>query len=80
MFSARRMEVSSLGPLCEEIGLYSEMLALESLALMPTVDQVKITKGVVLELSQFRRSNKFSWNEFHSWMKQYIQHQPCHPY
>ena len=63
------MEISCLGPLCEEVGIYSEMLALESLELMPHIDQLKITKGVVLELSQFRRRNNFSWNQFYSWMK-----------
>ena len=42
------MDVSSPGPLCEEIGLYEEMLALDTIALMPIVDQRRITKGVVL--------------------------------
>ena len=46
------MDVSSPGPLCEEIGLYGEMLALDSIELMPTIDQEKIYKDVVLELSQ----------------------------
>ena len=62
------MDVSSPGPLCEEIGLYEEMLALDTIALMPIVDQRRITKGVVLELNQFRKSNNFSWNNFHAWM------------
>ena len=60
------MDVSSPGPLCEKIGLYAEVLTLK---LMPTIDQEKASKGVVLELSQFHRSNNFSWNKFHSWMK-----------
>lgn len=63
------MDVSNPGPLCEEIGLYGEMLALDSIELMPTVDQEKVSKGVVLELSQFRKSNNFSWGKFYSWMK-----------
>jgi len=63
------MDVNSPGPLCEEIGLYGEILALDSIELMPTIDYEKVSKGVVLELSQFRRSNKFSWSKFHSWMK-----------
>ena len=62
------MDVSSPGPLCEEIGLYEEMLVLDTIALMPIVDQRRITKGVVLELNQFRKSNNFSWNNFHAWM------------
>ena len=62
------MDVSSPGPLCKEIGLYGEMLAFNTIALMPIVDQRRITKGVVLELNQFRKSNNFSWNNFHAWM------------
>ena len=63
------MDVSSPGRLCEEIGLSCEMLALDSIELMQTVDQEKISKGVVLELNQFHRSNQFSWSKFYSWMK-----------
>ena len=56
------MDVSSPRPLCKEIGLYGEMLALNSVELMPTIDQEKISKGVVLELSHF-------CSTFHSWIK-----------
>ena len=63
------MDVNSPGPLYEEIGLYAEVLVLDSIELISTIDREKISKGVVLELSQFRKSNNFSWNKFHSWMK-----------
>ena len=64
-----RIYVSSPGSLCEKTGLYAEVLTLDSIELMPTIDQEKASKGIVLELSQFHRSNNFSWNKFHSWMK-----------
>ena len=63
------MSVSSPGPLCEELGLYGEMLLLDSIELNNPVDQGKITKGVILELSQFRKSHNVSWNVFDAWMK-----------
>ncbi|XP_065893139.1 uncharacterized protein [Dysidea avara] len=62
------MDVSSPGPLCEELGLCGEILVLDTIGLMPTIDQKKITKGVVLELNQFRKGNNLSWNHFHAWM------------
>ena len=63
------MSVSSPGPLCEELGLYGEMLLLDSIELTNPVDQEKITKGVIFELSQFRKSHNVSWNTFDTWMK-----------
>ena len=63
------MSVSSPGPLCEELGLYGEMLLLDSIELTNPIDQVKITKGVIFELSQFRKSHLVSWNTFYTWMK-----------
>ena len=53
-----KTDISCPGPLYEEIGLYSEMLALDSIELMPTIDQEKVSKGVVLELTKFGRNNK----------------------
>ena len=58
------MSVSSPGPLCEELELYGEMLLLDSIELTNPVDQEKITKGVIFELSQFRKSHNVSWNTF----------------
>ena len=49
------MDIRSRGRLCEEIGLYSEVLALDSIELIPKVDQGKVTKGLVVKLSSFRR-------------------------
>ena len=49
------MDISSRGRLCEEIGLYSEVLALDSIELIPKVDQGKVTKGLVVKLSSFGR-------------------------
>ena len=63
------MSVSSPGPLCEELGLYGEMLLLDSIELTNPIDQEKITKGVIFELSQFRKSHLVSWNTFYTWMK-----------
>ena len=61
------MSVSSPGPLCEELGLYGEMFLLDSIELTNPLDQQKITKGVVFELSQFCKSHKVSWNTY-LWM------------
>lgn len=58
------MDVSSPGPSCEKIGLYAEILTLDSIELMPTVDQEKVSKGIVLELNQFHRSNNFFGTNF----------------
>ena len=63
------MSVSSPGPLCEELGLYGEMLLLDSIELTNPVDQEKITKDVIFELSQFCKSHNVSWNTFDTWMK-----------
>ena len=63
------MSVSSPGPLCEELGLFGEMLLLDSIELTDPVDEEKITKGVIFELSQFRKSHNVSWNAFDAWMK-----------
>ena len=63
------MSVSSPGPLCEELGLFGEMLLLDSIELTDPVDQKKITKGVIFELSQFRKSHNVFWNVFDAWMK-----------
>ena len=63
------MSVSSPGPLCEELGLYGEMLLLDSIELIDHVDQEKITKGVIFELNQFRKIHNVSWNTFDTWMK-----------
>ena len=46
------MSVSSPRPLCEELGLFGEMLLLDSIELTDPVYQEKITKGVIFELSQ----------------------------
>ena len=62
------MGVSSPGPLCEELGLYGEMLLVDSIELTNPADQEKITKGAIFELSQFRKSHIF-WNAFNTWMK-----------
>ena len=41
------MSVSNPGPLCEELGLYSEMLLLDSIELTNPVDQEKILPKVL---------------------------------
>ena len=41
-FAFLRMDSSSPGPLCEEISLCSEILALGSIELIPKVDQGKV--------------------------------------
>ena len=33
------------------------------------METIKVSTGVVLELSQFRKNNKLPWSKFHSWMK-----------
>ena len=58
------MDANSPGPLCEELGLYGEVLALNSIALMPILDRKSITKGVLLELNQFRKDNNLPWSTF----------------
>ena len=63
------MSVSSPGHLCEELGLYGEIFLLDSIELTNPLDQQKITKGVVFELSQFCKCHKVSWNTFYGWMK-----------
>ena len=60
------MSVSSPGPLCEELGLYGEMLLLDSIELTNPVDQEKITKGVIFS---FVKPHNVSWNTFDTWMK-----------
>jgi len=62
------MDTSSPGPLCEELGISGEILVPDTIGLMPAIDHSKITKGVILELNQFRKSNNLSWNHFHAWM------------
>ena len=58
------MDTSSPGPLCEQLGISGEILVLDTIGLMPAIDHSKITKGVKLELNQFRKSNNLSWNHF----------------
>jgi len=41
------MDVRSPGPLCEELGPYGKVLALDSIAPMPILGRRSITKGVV---------------------------------
>ena len=42
------MDVSSPGPLCEKIDLYAEVLTLDSIELMPTIDHKKASKVLFL--------------------------------
>ena len=67
------MSVSSPGPLCEDLGLYGEMLLLY-IELTNPVDQEKIIKGVILESSQFCKIHNAFWNPFDTWMKSFCPH------
>ena len=63
------MNVSSPGLfyVCEELGLYGEMLLPYSIELSNPVDQEKITKGAIFEFIQFHKSHNVSWNTFDTW-------------
>ena len=45
------------------------MILLDYIELTNPVDQEKITKGVIFELSKFRKSHNIFWNAFDTWMK-----------
>ena len=55
----------SLGEHCEKLGI--TVLDLEDGSL-PILSNEELTKGIMIELNNFRRNNGNSWNEYYAWI------------
>ena len=56
------------GPYCLENGILTDAL-LTDVRSLPVLKEKGISKGIVLELSAFRRQNNIAWDVFDSWLK-----------
>ena len=57
------------GPFCKQIGILTDAL-ISNVSTLPVLKGDELNKGVVLELSEFRRSSNIPWEQFYLWLKQ----------
>ena len=57
------------GPFCESAGITVESL-LKPGSSLPRVGKENFVKGIVVELNDFRKEKKISWDTFYQWIMQ----------
>ena len=56
------------GPFCEAAGINSEITVLKAHSSLPRVGKEKLVKGIIVELNDFRKEKKLSWDTFYQWI------------
>ena len=57
------------GPFCSQSGILTDAL-MSITTPLPVLSEDELSKGVVLELNDFRRRSSISWEQFHCWLRQ----------
>ena len=59
-----------LGPYCEQAGISANSLLSESQSMLSELAEEEVTKGLMLELNDFRKEQNISWDTFYTWITQ----------